>query len=363
MSPAPDNSKNMGVITGLRLPDEELVEILDRLDNDPGDSSTVGTIGREYPYRQKNLLVSLYPENASQATLRVPTRTISRNGLSFLHLSYVYPGTKCSVQLLSTHNMWYTVEGTVHGCRYVDGHVHEVRLRFYHEIQVAIFARQAVRRKILVADDEATSHNIISYYLEQLNCDVTVVEDGKQALQAAAETKYDLVLLDLDMPVMDGYQALSELRSRDYEGFIAAVTSRTRPEDESKCRDAGFNRYVAKPVAKQDLLDLIDSLDTELLFSSLAGDPGMDKLIDLFVSELNARAIELEQAHAVQDFDTLERLARSLKGSAASYGFEPISDTAAELENVTAQADDLEKIRKLTKELVTLCSVARASIG
>ncbi len=101
---------------------------------------------------------------------------------------------------------------------------------------------------------------------------------------------------------------------------------------------------------------------SQLLYSSLASDPDLAELVEIFVESLPERVESLRQAFEQGDWETLRRTAHQLKGAAGSYGFDPLSPSAAQLEQSVASGpeQDVEAIRQALEELLDLCSRVRA---
>jgi two-component system, sensor histidine kinase len=110
--------------------------------------------------------------------------------------------------------------------------------------------------RILIAEDDATNRLVVSKMLREFDAETTVVTDGAQAVQAASEADYDLVLMDVQMPVMDGHAATRAIRAGGLRSLpIIALTANAFPEDAKLCREAGMSDFLAKPLRKQTLVD------------------------------------------------------------------------------------------------------------
>lgn len=111
-------------------------------------------------------------------------------------------------------------------------------------------AVEAPRRRlcVLVADDEPVLREILQAMLSALACEVEVVEDGAAAVARATARDYDVILLDMHMPVMDGVSAAREIRALRPAQRLIALTANAYPEDVQRCYDAGVNAFLAKPV-------------------------------------------------------------------------------------------------------------------
>ena len=112
--------------------------------------------------------------------------------------------------------------------------------------------------RILIAEDDATNRMVVTKMLKEFALDVNVVTDGAQADQAVTECQYDVVLMDVQMPEMDGFAATRSIRARGYASLpIIALTANAFPEDARRCRDAGMSDFLAKPLRKPLLVNAI----------------------------------------------------------------------------------------------------------
>jgi signal transduction histidine kinase/ActR/RegA family two-component response regulator len=116
--------------------------------------------------------------------------------------------------------------------------------------------------RVLLVEDGEDNRRLITRILERSGLEVTSVENGLQGWQeaiasAAAGRPYDIILMDMQMPVMDGYQATERLRAEGWDRPIIALTAHAMPEDRNRCLQAGCDEYLAKPIRREQLLDTL----------------------------------------------------------------------------------------------------------
>lgn len=125
--------------------------------------------------------------------------------------------------------------------------------------------------RVLVVDDVSENREILAYYLGKAGYDVVTTQDGLMAIEGLVggailrrsgdkPPKFDLVLMDMQMPRMDGYEAVRTLRSQGFRTPVVAVTAHTLTGDREKCLAAGCDEYIGKPVDPEKLVAICDEL-------------------------------------------------------------------------------------------------------
>ena len=267
----------------------------------------------------------------------------------------------------------------------------------------ALAAETAIERldcTVLLAEDGIDNQVLISKHLTRAGALVTVVENGRLALEKAlaatlAGRPYDVILMDMQMPEMDGYAATSELRRKGYTGPIVALTAHAMAGDRERCISAGCTDYLTKPIARRKLVDTVAAYakespahgvpllapssaepsatpaasaneDDEPIVSEFADDVEMRDILAAFVAGLPAQTERARAALDSGDSSTLQRIAHQLKGAAGGYGFTCITVAAGSLEqSVKDRAPDVEEklavVMRLCRRVRADASGARAA--
>jgi len=216
--------------------------------------------------------------------------------------------------------------------------------------------------RVLVVEDGQTNAKLIRLILTRAGAEVVTAENGELGLQRAREGPFDVILMDMQMPVMDGYTATRRLRELGIDVPVIAITAHAMASDEQRCRQAGCSGYLSKPVDGQRLLETIarcvgrcetarapatsrtegagdDHGDDVPLLSRLpADDPELREIAAEFVQTLHGQLGKMRTAWREGDYETLARLAHALKGSGGSAGFPALTQPAKLLEEATVQA-------------------------
>ena len=349
-------------VRSLRLEEGELNKILDTLDEREDEASASNRKSERFRFRRPNILIQIkQPGDGSSQTFYCHSRDLSSTGISVLHGGYVHVGSRCVIQLITSHGAWDNIPGIVARCCYLQSNIHEVGIRFERDIEPGSFCPAAVRLKVLVVEDQSLMAKLTAKILAQANALIEIAGNGQEALETIGESGYDLILTDIEMPVMDGFAFVTALRDRGYGGLIVALTSLTSEKDRVRCLEAGCNDVLQKPPRLEDLQGILDSLKREPVLSSLADDLSMRELISEFVLQLPQKLNEIRQAQIQCDSEALNSLARRLRHEASGFGFEPIADSARGLECAIVHGEPSTRVKKLVADLASCCHLARST--
>ena len=216
--------------------------------------------------------------------------------------------------------------------------------------------------KVLVAEDNENNQKLIQFNLEKMGLDVVAVDNGKKAIDSALAGDFDLVFMDMQMPVMGGLEAVVELRYQNYQQPIVALTANALQEDKDNCLKAGCNAFVTKPihyeqlyqVAKQFLAVQENAPVKEALYSNvLEEDSDYKDLVDIFIKSLTPTKEKLELAVKEEDWENFAGMIHQLKGLGGSYGYPDITQVAAKIE-FQLVSENYTEVKLLLQEIYLL---------
>ncbi|MBU0996238.1 MAG: response regulator [Proteobacteria bacterium] len=257
---------------------------------------------------------------------------------------------------------------------------------------------------VLLVEDYPTNQQVALRHLQGAGYDVDLVEDGRKAVTAFKNKKYDVILMDIQMPVMDGYQATQEIRRIENEKEnsparvpIIALTAHAMKGYREKCLQADMDDYVSKPLKRQSLIEMVDrytilraenrildQIEAEINSSkneekkeprSTSADSPMDyntaleefendaeflkEVFDGFISNVEQQLSIIRKALEDKNSESLRKEAHSIKGGAANLTAFSLSRIAAELE-ILGKENDLERAKEVFESLESAFTALKA---
>jgi len=228
----------------------------------------------------------------------------------------------------------------------------------------AVHAPCFAGRRILLVEDAPENRVVVQAYLRVTGCDVEVALDGEQAVEAWRQGEFDLVLMDLHMPRVDGAEAArriraEELRSGRRPTAIVAVTADTDAQQRETCLEAGCDSHLGKPFSQEALFRVMRRFLAESE-SPAAADaveempaqipPDLADLAEEYLTNRCADATALGEAARTGDFAGARRRGHNMKGSGAGYGFPHVSELGKRIERA-ADAGDAAAITRWAEAL------------
>ncbi len=270
-------------------------------------------------------------------------------------------------------------------------------------------ARKQMSIHVLVVDDNITNLEVVSSMLLKFGCRVDHALNGREAIREITEKDYDLVFMDCQMPVMDGYEATEVIRRMERESYlpIIAITANALTGDREKCLAAGMDDYLSKPFRQAEVLTMLETWSGKkhhkVLSESSSTDPKQDvskyeelpgesvdtavdtggvldlsvldafralqvegapdvltRLVGVYLSSSDGLITELREGAEEKDFEKIQNSAHSLKSSSANVGAIQLSEFSKELEfgcrNKTL-LDAAELVEKIETEFASVKDV------
>jgi CheY-like chemotaxis protein/HPt (histidine-containing phosphotransfer) domain-containing protein len=239
-------------------------------------------------------------------------------------------------------------------------------------------AHQAAKRVLLV-EDMPTNQIVATIELQRLGLDVTTACNGEEALALLAEFTFELVFMDCQMPVMDGYEATQAIRKRERTTGnrvpIVAMTANALEGDRDKCLEAGMDDYITKPFNPDDLRATVERwltletvatdgqaepatdsatqevvLDYEKLKSRYTA-PQCEQLLSAFVSDTRSKLTQLESLVEQRDLTAVGKLAHGIKGAASMLFADELTQAALDLELAAKKGDETANYAELSNRV------------
>ena len=207
--------------------------------------------------------------------------------------------------------------------------------------------------KILLVEDNPVNQRVAQRTLQNLAAEVTIANNGAEALERIAAANFDAVLMDCQMPVMDGFTATRRIREMELSRGakrlpIIALTANVMSEDREKCLAAGMDAHLGKPIEPAQVIEALSrflkaapsapAIDRGALKELTGGDAEFEReLAQTFVSSGDQCLAEIIAALKTSDFDTVRKRAHSLKGASANIHARELSQAASSLENAVRE--------------------------
>jgi len=249
--------------------------------------------------------------------------------------------------------------------------------------------------RVLVAEDNLVNQKVAAAMLKRLGCEFDIVENGIEALNAMAKKRYDLVLMDIQMPIVDGLAAVQAIRLDPWliDIPVVALTAHAMEGDRAHFLEAGMDDYLAKPIKLKELADMMDkwkkgrgsgfgeadvgdeaidgglseTLDIEKAMEQLGGDRDLlTEVLGIFLKDVPRKLDSLRESLERNDREGIRIAAHSMKGASANIAAERVRGVAYQLEQMalTGHIEQIrEKIETLEAELERLESAINQTAG
>lgn len=237
------------------------------------------------------------------------------------------------------------------------------------------------KTRILLVEDNMLGREIIASYIEDLGFSCATAGNGMEAVGLVKQEQFDLVLLDIEMPLLNGYLAAEEIRAMGSTVPILALTAHHSEEQKAKCIASGMNDFLTKPFEKEALEQQIALLTNgpvknnsvepveapsngviNLAFLSKISKGRKDffmSMIDIFIEQNNNDLFALRNAIDISDFDSIRLLSHKIRTSVSFIGLERLlQEPLQEMELLGEQKINAGRVRSLYGNVVAICAEA-----
>ncbi len=215
---------------------------------------------------------------------------------------------------------------------------------------------------ILAADDSVPNQVLIKFYAKQVGFQIDIVRNGRDAVEFFRKKAYSIVLLDIHMPELDGFEALNQMRQIEIEKIlpktpIIALTGSTFQEEGMTCLDAGFDDFVEKSTIQVTLAKIIKKhvKTTQVHIDDIPLDKSILPLVPEYLKNRKEDIQRIRHALEKRNFGTIEDLGHKMKGSGKCYGFQKISMLGHRIEISAKEqnADEIEESAGLLQDYLS----------
>ena len=225
-------------------------------------------------------------------------------------------------------------------------------------------ARTGSLKRILVADDSKVQRLMMKGVLAGMGAECVLAEDGRVALELFQGESFDLVVLDMEMPEMDGLEVTRRIRELEQDGRapVPILLMTANGEAEAEARGCGVTGFLKKPFGRELLVATLETeLDCNRKTPPALDDPVLAPLRGAFLDAASDYLDRLQTALDTGDMATLREVAHRIKGESAMFGFVEIGEVGARMRSALRDGD-LEALRKAVGEMDTLLSRRKAAV-
>ncbi len=212
--------------------------------------------------------------------------------------------------------------------------------------------------RLLMVEDNSDNCKLAVQMLRKYGYECDLAVNGEEAVRALSEKQYPLILMDCQMPVMDGFQATAAIRRMEGSGRhtpIIAMTAHSMQGDRERCLDAGMDDYISKPLIAEKLVAVVQHWAGQLPAATgeavrVRISPEVESLIPAYLSNRRNDLLALSNALESHDVGVVGAIGHDMKGSGAGYGFSRITEIGRDLEQAAREAN-LSEIQDLVRTL------------
>lgn len=333
-------------------------------------------------YHDESLPIDIVQPGGGQTHVLVACRNLSRNGLGFLHSSYLHVGTQVVVHLTNAANMPVRLRGSIVRCRHVTRHIHDVGVKFSTPLNVRDFVHLDSLSQTFSCENVDPSKLkgtllIVAEYKIELACMQSMLRDTALEFLGAATIKdgleqavkgVDMVMCDHQLPDGTGIEFMRKIRDAGVGCPVVIMSADHTPEVRTTIRNASASGFLAKPLDRDTLLRamaefLLLSNEREggqlQTYSTLPANSPLGDLANDFVNDLHTSAVTLDEAAKKGNLEDVRKICLRIAGSAPALGFEMISKAAIHVNRGLTETMSVEESMGRINTLIIACRSVR----
>ncbi|MCC6427023.1 MAG: response regulator [Phycisphaerales bacterium] len=373
-----DASDSQPKANSVRLDLAKLNALLDELDRRDMQNANANRQYVRWPFRHLHIPLTIAHLGGSRATIRVACRNISCGGISVLHSSYLYPGSRVELTLPHAGGSQVPVKGILARCSHLSGVIHEIGIKFDEPIRIADYVEvspyagafslervdpAALRGTLIYIGQSELDQRLIRHYLRETQIRLHILTKPDEVI-AKAQAGLDLIICDAAVSSKPETQILTQLRQAGIVTPAIVILPFSSKNSKPAPGAIKAEAFITKPFSQSVLLQAIAEFmvmddGKGLTSSSLPpGHPSM-MLVDSFISEVQEQARMLDEAVKQSRVAECLALCQQIAGVAPLIGFEKLGDLARQAETAVATSQNIELAVGEIRRLITISQNVR----
>jgi CheY-like chemotaxis protein len=222
-------------------------------------------------------------------------------------------------------------------------------------------SKARVACSILLVEDSPDMVRLVQTYLSDPRIALTVAMNGREGIEAVQKSVFDLVLMDIGLPDMDGYAAIREIRKWETANSssrtpVAALTAISDFDESTRILAAGFTLHLVKPITRQTLLQIVSQYGArarspkgeKTVRPEKSADQAVRELVPEYLSNLNQMVAQMESAMEDRAYGQVRTFAHQIKGTGSAFGFPIVSEYGKQIEKASAMGDGPTIVHQLS---------------
>lgn len=328
----------------LRLSQTELHKLLDYIEQNKAEDRDPDREYVRWTFRTNIVHLTVQHQSGSKVTLPVPTRNISRGGVSILHSAYIHANSPCTVQINLPGQEQQTIKGKIVRCSHLVGRIHEIGIAFDELISTKnmlgldpLHEAYSLERvdpdrlhgSVLIATESDLDRDLLLMFLEDTSLMINTA-DTLENIISRVKKGCDLIVLDFNFGEITAVEVIKELHQSGVDVPVLVMTPNKSEKTMDAITEADASGVLSKPVTKERLLQALAEFlhadgDGGPLHSGLTQTDSAYPLLAKFLSSVPRMALDLEKALRENDEETCTKICRTLCGTATPLGFPTIS--------------------------------------